>query len=105
MAGAVEQGAHVGLAPPRHVDHEDAALGLVPHDALEGDRGARLAGAQAVRFGDGAHRGADADVHHLLGPTAASLVLGPFGGRRLGVLVASCSCAARRHRDRVVHGG
>lgn len=107
MSGAVEQSAHVGLSPPRDVDHENAALGLVPHDPLEGYGGARFARSQAVWFGDGAHRGTDADVYHLLAAACSAssgLVLGPFGGWRFGILVA-CSCAASRHRDRVVHGG
>lgn len=55
MSGAIEQCAHIGLATPRHIDNQHASLGLVPHDALEGDRGARLTWAQAIWFRDGAH--------------------------------------------------
>lgn len=89
MSGAVEQGAHIGLAAPRHIDNQDAALGLVPNDALEGHGGARFAWAQAIRLGDGAHRGADAYVDHIL--TATLAVFGPLRRRRLALLVSTAA--------------
>lgn len=55
MAGAIKQGADVGLAAPRHIDDEHAAFCLVPHDAFEGNTRAGFARAQTIRLGDGTH--------------------------------------------------
>jgi len=42
------------------------SFGLVPDDALEGDRGAGLAGPQTLRLRDGPHAGPNAHVGHVL---------------------------------------
>lgn len=91
MSGAIEEGAHIGFATPRYIDNEDAALSLVPNNALESDRGAWLTGTEAVGFGDGADRGANAYVDHIL---TAITMLGPFRWRGFALLVASIGATA-----------
>lgn len=92
MSGAIEEGAHICFATPRYIDDEDTTLSLVPNDALEGDRGARLTGSEAIGFGDGADRGANAYIDHIL--VAAITMFGSFCWRGFAFLIASIGATA-----------
>jgi len=66
MPGTVQQCAYIGLPSPCDIHHQNTALRLVPHYALQSDARPRFTGSQTVWLSDGSNTGPHAHIQHVL---------------------------------------